>query len=84
MSMDGLWIGQVAMAALMNVAFAFAVGSALFGAWLAKDAQAKIAPARPGWLRPMRAAAGRHRLEPFVYDFGLVLVTTRTQALLSE
>ncbi|WP_310131787.1 CopD family protein [Paraburkholderia terricola] len=55
MSMDGLWIGQVAMAALMNVAFAFAIGSALFGAWLAKDAQAKIAPARPGWLRAQRA-----------------------------
>ncbi|HYS63736.1 MAG TPA: CopD family protein [Paraburkholderia sp.] len=55
MSIDGLWIGQVAMAALMNVAFAFAVGSALLGAWLAKDAQAKIAPARPAWLRAQRA-----------------------------
>ncbi|HEX7932408.1 MAG TPA: CopD family protein [Paraburkholderia sp.] len=55
MSLDGLWIGQVAMAALMNVAFAFAVGSALLGAWLAKDAQAKIAPARPAWLRAQRS-----------------------------
>ncbi|WP_341314355.1 CopD family protein [Paraburkholderia sp. IMGN_8] len=55
MSIDGLWIGQVAMAALMNVAFAFAVGSALLGAWLAKDAQAKIAPARPAWLRAQRS-----------------------------
>ncbi|USU15595.1 CopD family protein [Paraburkholderia fungorum] len=55
MSMDGLWIGQVAMAALMNVAFAFAVGSALLGAWLAKDAQAKINPARPAWLRAQRS-----------------------------
>jgi Putative copper export protein len=55
MSMDGLWIGQVAMAALMNVAFAFAVGSALLGAWLAKDAQVKIAPARPAWLRAQRS-----------------------------
>ncbi|MFM0046267.1 CopD family protein [Paraburkholderia sediminicola] len=55
MSIDGLWIGQVAMAALMNVAFAFAVGSALLGAWLAKDAQVKIAPARPAWLRAQRS-----------------------------
>ena len=55
MRVDGLWIGQVAMAALMNVAFAFAVGSALLGAWLANDAQAKIAPARPAWLRAQRS-----------------------------
>ncbi|MBN3805957.1 copper resistance protein CopD, partial [Paraburkholderia sp. Ac-20336] len=39
MSFDGLWIGQVAMAALMNVSFAFAVGSALLAAWLARDAR---------------------------------------------
>lgn len=55
MSVDGLWIGQVAMAALMNVAFAFAVGSALLGAWLANDAQQKISPARPAWLRAQRS-----------------------------
>ncbi|KAA1008975.1 copper resistance protein CopD [Paraburkholderia panacisoli] len=55
MSIDGLWIGQVAMAALMNVAFAFAVGSALLGAWLAKDAQQQISPARPAWLRAHRS-----------------------------
>ncbi|HEV3424100.1 MAG TPA: CopD family protein [Paraburkholderia sp.] len=55
MRIDGLWIGQVAMAALMNVAFAFAIGSALLGAWLAKDAQAKVAPARPAWLRAQRS-----------------------------
>ncbi|SIT39498.1 putative copper export protein [Paraburkholderia piptadeniae] len=55
MRVDGLWIGQVAMAALMNIAFAFAVGSALLGAWLANDAQAKIAPARPAWLRAQRS-----------------------------
>ncbi|MBP0592431.1 CopD family protein [Paraburkholderia sp. LEh10] len=55
MRVDGLWIGQVAMAALMNVAFAFAVGSALLGAWLTNDAQAKIAPARPAWLRAQRS-----------------------------
>ncbi|RWB52136.1 MAG: copper resistance protein CopD [Mesorhizobium sp.] len=55
MSIDGLWIGQVAMAALMNIAFAFAVGSALLGAWLANDAKAKIAPAQPAWLRAQRS-----------------------------
>ena len=55
MRVDGLWIGQVAMAALMNVAFAFAVGSALLSAWLVNDAQAKIAPARPAWLRAQRS-----------------------------
>jgi putative copper resistance protein D len=55
MSVDGLWIGQVAMAALMNLAFAFAVGSALLGAWLVKDAQAKVAPARPAWSRAQRS-----------------------------
>jgi copper resistance protein D len=55
MSLHGLWIGQVAMAALMNIAFAFAVGSALLGAWLAPDAQANVAPARPAWLRARRS-----------------------------
>jgi copper resistance protein D len=55
MRIDGLWIGQVAMAALMNVAFAFAVGAALLGAWLANDAQSSIAPARPAWLRAQRS-----------------------------
>ncbi|KXU90390.1 copper resistance protein CopD [Paraburkholderia monticola] len=55
MSFDGLWIGQVAMAALMNVAFGFAVGSALLGAWLAKDAQLGTSPARPGWMRAQRS-----------------------------
>ena len=55
MRVDGLWIGQVAMAALMNISFAVAIGSALLGAWLTGDAQAKIAPARPAWLRAQRA-----------------------------
>ncbi|RFU46959.1 copper resistance D family protein [Paraburkholderia sp. DHOC27] len=55
MIVDGLWIGQVAMAALMNVAFAFAVGSALLGAWLVKDGQGKAAPARLAWLRAQRS-----------------------------
>ncbi|RZF29984.1 copper resistance protein CopD [Paraburkholderia sp. UYCP14C] len=55
MNFDGLWIGQVAMAALMNVAFGFAVGSALLGAWLAKDGHAATSPARPGLLRAQRS-----------------------------
>jgi copper resistance protein D len=55
MNLGGLPVGQVAMAALMNVAFAFTVGAALFAAWLAKDAQAKVAPARPAWLRAQRS-----------------------------
>ncbi|CAB3757868.1 CopD family protein [Paraburkholderia humisilvae] len=55
MTLGGLWIGQVAMAALMNIAFAFAVGTALLAAWLAKDAQVKVAPARPAWLRAQRS-----------------------------
>ncbi|MFC0398313.1 CopD family protein [Paraburkholderia rhizosphaerae] len=55
MTFGGLWIGQVAMGALMNIAFAFAVGAALLAAWLAKDAQAKVAPARPAWLRAQRS-----------------------------
>ncbi|CAB3751010.1 CopD family protein [Paraburkholderia solisilvae] len=55
MTMNGLWLGQVAMAALMNVAFAFAVGTALLAAWLAKDAQTNVAPARPAWLRAQRS-----------------------------
>ena len=57
MRADGLWIGQVAMAALMDVAFAFAVGSALLGAWLARDAQVAVAPARPAWLRAQRSTS---------------------------
>ncbi|WP_233803258.1 CopD family protein [Paraburkholderia sp. HP33-1] len=55
MNFDGLWIGQVAMAALMNVAFGFAVGSALLGAWLAKDGRLGTSPARPGWMRAQRS-----------------------------
>ncbi|SEA11956.1 MAG: copper resistance protein CopD [Paraburkholderia sp.] len=55
MSVNGLWIGQVAMASLMNIAFAFAVGSALLAAWLAKDGGQTIAPARPALLCAQRA-----------------------------
>jgi putative copper resistance protein D len=55
MNVDALWIGQVAMASLMNIAFAFAVGSALLAAWLAKDGGQKVAPARPALLRAQRS-----------------------------
>jgi putative copper resistance protein D len=55
MRVDGLWIGQVAMAALMNIAFAFAVGSALLAAWLAKDGVQTVSPARAAWLRAQRS-----------------------------
>jgi putative copper resistance protein D len=55
MNLDALWIGQVAMAALMNVAFGFAVGSALLAAWLAQDARQSVSPARPGWMRAQRS-----------------------------
>ncbi|MEA3119777.1 MAG: copper resistance protein [Paraburkholderia sp.] len=52
MNMDGLQIGQDALAALMNAAFAFAVGSALFSRWLAFDgAQRSNAPAHAAWNR---------------------------------
>jgi copper resistance protein D len=55
MRVDGLWIGQVAMAALMNIGFAFAVGSALFSAWLAKEGAQTVSPARAAWLRAQRS-----------------------------
>lgn len=60
MKADWLWIGQVAMAALVNIAYAFALGSTLYGAWLEKDARSAVAPARPAWLRAqtsLRAAS---------------------------
>ncbi|WP_322007871.1 CopD family protein [Paraburkholderia tropica] len=55
MKADWLWIGQVAMAALVNLAYAFALGSTLYGAWLEKDARSAIAPARHAWLRAQRS-----------------------------
>lgn len=52
MKIDTLWIGQVALAALMDVSFAVAIGSALLKAWLAKDgALPVVAPSHPAWLR---------------------------------
>ncbi|RQZ16127.1 copper resistance protein CopD [Burkholderia sp. Bp9031] len=52
MRIDSLWIGQVALAALMDATFAMAVGSALLKAWLGKDGgRPVIAPSHPAWLR---------------------------------
>lgn len=48
----GLMIGQVALAALVHVAFALAVGSTLFERWLALDgALLPNAPSRSAWHR---------------------------------
>ncbi|MFP6558022.1 CopD family protein [Paraburkholderia sp. B3] len=55
MKADWLWIGQVAMAALVNVSYAFALGSALYGAWLGKDGSSPVSPARAAWLRAQRS-----------------------------
>jgi len=55
MKADWLWIGQVAMAALVNVAYAFALGSAFYGAWLDKDGRTPVSPVRLAWLRAQRS-----------------------------
>ncbi|WP_323122374.1 CopD family protein [Burkholderia alba] len=58
MKLDSLWFGQVALAALMDIAFAVAVGSALLKAWLAKDgARPLVAPSHPAWQRAQRSLA---------------------------
>lgn len=52
MSADGLLIGQAALAALMNIAFALAVGSVLFERWLAGDgAGVRSASSHTAWHR---------------------------------
>lgn len=55
MKPDWLWIGQVAMATIVNVAYSFALGSALYGAWLEKDGRSPVSPAYPAWLRAQRS-----------------------------
>jgi copper resistance protein D len=56
MKLDSLWVGQVALAALMDIAFAMAVGSALLKGWLAKDgARPPLAPSHAAWLRAQRS-----------------------------
>lgn len=55
MKPDWLWIGQVAMAAIVDAAYAFALGSALFGAWLDKVGRSPVSPAYAAWLRAQRS-----------------------------
>lgn len=58
MKFDSLWSGQVAMAALAQIAFAVALGSLLFGAWLAAEgARATVSPAHGAWRRAQRSLA---------------------------
>jgi putative copper resistance protein D len=56
MRADWLWLGQVAMAALVNVSFAFAIGATLFAAWLRPQARGPVTPATAAWLRAQRSA----------------------------
>ncbi|PTB18689.1 copper resistance protein CopD [Trinickia symbiotica] len=52
MNLDGLLIGQATLAALMNIAFALVVGSALFERWLAGDgAGVRSASSHSAWHR---------------------------------
>jgi copper resistance protein D len=52
MNMDGLLIGQAALAALMYVALALAVGSILFERWLSTDgSRLRNASSHPAWSR---------------------------------
>jgi len=55
MRADWLWLGQVAMAALINMSFAFAVGATLFAAWLKPTARGPVTPAGAAWLRAQRS-----------------------------
>jgi putative copper resistance protein D len=55
MKTDWLWFGQVTMAALINLSFAFAVGSTLFAAWLKPGARGPVTPASAAWLRAQRS-----------------------------
>ncbi len=58
MKLDSLWFGQAALAALGDVAFAVALGSAFIGAWLANDgARSVIAPSHPAWRQSLRSLA---------------------------
>jgi copper resistance protein D len=69
MKPDWLWIGQVAMATLVNVAYAFALGSALYGAWLEKDGRSPVSPACAAWLRAQRSL----RVAAVVFVFALAM-----------
>lgn len=87
MTMDWLWFGQVTMAALVDVAFAFAVGSALLGAWLDKDGRAVAAPAHIASMRAQRSAVAAAvalllaQLAWLLYEAAAVTGATLTDAL---
>jgi copper resistance protein D len=55
MKPDWLLFGQVAMAAIVDIAYAFALGSALYGAWLDNVGRSPVSPAYPAWLRAQRS-----------------------------
>jgi putative copper resistance protein D len=57
-SMDPLWLAQVACAALADIAFACVLGGMTINAWLsAEKAYAAVSPARLGWRGAQRAGA---------------------------
>ncbi len=57
MRVDSLWLGQVAMTSLAQIAFAVVIGSLLFGAWLgAEGARATVSPAHAAWRRARGSA----------------------------
>jgi len=69
MKPDWLWLGQVAMAALVNVSFAFAVGATLYAAWLRPATLGPVTPASAAWLRAQRSV----RTAAFVLVLSLVV-----------
>jgi len=59
MSDDPLWLAQVLIAALADIAFACTLGGAFLSAWLSKEnAGAPVSPARLGWVRARRLSTG--------------------------
>ena len=59
MNHDPLWIAQVAIAALADIAFASTLGAVLMLGWLWKEkAFATVSPARFGWARARRVGFG--------------------------
>jgi len=59
MSVDPLWLAQVVIAALADIAFACTLGGALLSVWLLKEnATAPVSPARFGWVSARRLSIG--------------------------
>ncbi|GBH25422.1 CopD family protein [Burkholderia vietnamiensis] len=70
---DSLWIGQVALAALMDATFAMAAGPALLKAWRGQDgARPVVAPSPPAWLRAQHSL-GAAALALVLADLGWLL-----------